>query len=84
MDRDQENSASAWSNKGPLNEDLCGTEGIDEKPTQDVEDYELSNANTVITENVNTINETDTVKEDKKDLEVSASRFHQPTEKGME
>ena len=41
MERDQENLASAWSNKGPLNEDLCGTEGIDDKPTQDVENYEL-------------------------------------------
>ena len=82
MEHDPENSASMWSNKGPLNKDLCVTEGIDDKPTEDVEDYELSNTNTVIT--LNTGNKTDTMKGDKNDLEVAASCFHKPTEKGKE
>lgn len=84
MERDQENSASAWSNKGPLNESIYVTEGIVDKQTEHVKDYELSNANTVITENVNASNETDTVKGHKTDLEVTATRFHKPTERGME
>ena len=79
MEHDQEKSASAWSNEGPLNGDLCTMEGIDDKPTE-----VLKIMNSLITKNVNTINKRDTLKEDKYDLGVTASRFHKLTEKGME